>query len=255
MQFSVFAVVGIMLVDVVLSGDNALVIGAAASQLPRAQRVQAIIWGGVGALIFRLVLAIFATELLSGPLPLVRAVGGVVLLVIAVRLLLPVTPEKQGNQWTRRPPAERLWRAMGTILVADVTMSIDNVLAVGALAAGDVALIVAGLALSMLLLFIASALIAQIVARFAWLIDLAALVLALTAANLVIEDPVTSRFFALTPLRERALQAGCVAFMILVDVVVHLVRRRRARRRAVVPAVPDRVDAVDAISAGREEAQ
>jgi len=119
---------GIVLIDLVLSGDNALVIGAAASRLPRGQRLIAIIWGGVLAVVFRMLLAIVATELLF--IPYLRSIGGVILIIIAIRLLIPESPE----QGSRRASA-RLLPAILTILAADATMSLDNVLAVGALAA------------------------------------------------------------------------------------------------------------------------
>ncbi len=150
---------GIVLVDLVLSGDNALVIGAAASRLPRGQRLFAIIWGGVLAIVFRMLLAIVATELLY--VSYLRTIGGVILLVIAIRLLLPESTTGQGQ----RGASSRLIPAILTILAADATMSLDNVLAVGALAHGQIELLVAGLLLSMLLLFIASALIARIIER------------------------------------------------------------------------------------------
>ena len=108
---------------------------------------------------------------------------GVILLVIAIRLLIPESPE----QGSRRASA-RLIPAILTILAADATMSLDNVLAVGALAHGQIELLVAGLLLSMLLLFVASALIARIIERVPLLMDVAAVVLAWTAASLVVED-------------------------------------------------------------------
>ena len=90
----------IVLVDLVLSGDNALVIGAAASRLPRGQRLFAIIWGGVLAIVFRMLLAIVATELLY--VSYLRTIGGVILLVIAIRLLLPESTTQQGQRAPRR---------------------------------------------------------------------------------------------------------------------------------------------------------
>ncbi|MEO7001358.1 MAG: YjbE family putative metal transport protein, partial [Ktedonobacterales bacterium] len=207
----ILAAGSIVLVDIVLSGDNALVIGAAAGRLPRAQRLQAILWGGVGAVVFRAVLAIGATELLL--FPLLQAIGGVVLVVIAVRLLLPESDESAGA----KRQSEKLLPAIITILVADLTMSLDNVLAVGALAHGNLPLLVVGLLFSMTLLFVASALVAQLISRFTWLLDLAAGVLAYTAASLIIEDPIVAPLLHLrtpqgaTTQGALALQVGLVA--------------------------------------------
>ena len=127
---------------------------------------------------------------------LLRAIGGVILIVIAIRLLVG-----QGDdQRARFASQNRLLPAILTILLADATMSLDNVLAVGALAHGDIWLLVAGLLVSMALLFVASALIARIVERFTWLIDLAAVVLAWTAAGLFLDDAlVKSQLPALEP--------------------------------------------------------
>ncbi len=211
---------GILLIDLVLSGDNALVIGATASRLPRSRRMLAIILGGVGAVLFRLILASVATTLLQ--ISLLRAIGGVILLFIAIRLLIG----ENDAQRDRFQAHERLLPAVLTILLADATMSLDNVLAVGALAHGDIWLLVAGLILSMALLFVASALIAQIVERFTWLIDLAAVVLAWTAAGLFLDDSlVKSQFPALEPWG-LFVRLGAIAFVLVIDLIVRLVRRR-----------------------------
>jgi YjbE family integral membrane protein len=210
---------GIALVNIVLSGDNALVIGAAASRLARSQRVIAIIWGGVIAVVLRLGLSIVATELLQ--IPLLQVVGGVIIFILAVRLLLP---EEEAQEI--RKAHERLLPAVLTILVADVTMSLDNVLAVGALAAGNVPLLVIGLISSMLILFVASAFIARLMERLSWLIDLAAIVLAWTAATLILEDPTTGRIIHLSTNQQQAIHFGLVALIILIDLFIRRVTAR-----------------------------
>ena len=224
---------GIVLIDLVLSGDNALVIGAAASRLPRGQRFVAIIWGGALAVIFRMLLAIVATELLF--VPYLRTIGGVILLIIAIRLLIPENP----NAHSQRRASSALLPAILTILAADATMSLDNVLAVGALAHGEIVLLVGGLLLSMLLLFVASALIARIIERLPILMDVAALVLAWTAANLVVEDsPVVSfvqQRLALPDQWQLYLHLIFLALIVAADLIIRLVilpRRRAAHPEA-----------------------
>jgi len=220
------AIGGIALVDLVLSGDNALVIGAAASQLPRAQRLLAIGWGGIGAIMLRLALALMATELLR--VPYLEAAGGVILLGIAVKLLLPeaekdVQPHRSG----------RFFSAIVTIMIADLTMSLDNVLAVSALANGNIPLLAGGLILSMSLLFVASAVIARLIAVIPWLIDVAALVLGWTAANLVMAD---HEFVSSLHLAARYGIVVHLAFLVVVllaDSVVRMVHRVRAGRQAI----------------------
>jgi YjbE family integral membrane protein len=214
------AAASILLIDLVLSGDNALVIGATASRLPRSRRMFAIVLGGIGAVIFRLILASVATTLLQ--VSLLRAIGGVILLVIAVRLLVGV----DDNQGGRFQAHNNLLPAVLTILLADATMSLDNVLAVGALAHGDIWLLVAGLIVSMALLFVASALIAQIVERFTWLIDLAAAVLAWTAAGLILEDALVRSTFPTLKDWDLYVRLGAVAFVLVIDLILRLARRR-----------------------------
>lgn len=181
---------GIILVDLVLSGDNALVIGTAAAGLPRRQRWGAILLGGGGAIILRIVFAIAATLLLQ--LPLLQAIGGLVLFGIAIRLLWDRSHKeitaKNASSGHAAPVKQGFLAALLTILIADVTMSLDNVLAVGALAAGELPILVVGLLFSIMLLLIGSALISELVARLPWLLDVASLVLAWTAAHMLLED-------------------------------------------------------------------
>jgi YjbE family integral membrane protein len=174
---------GIVLVDLSLSGDNALVIGAVASRLPPHQQRAAILWGGAGAFFFRFVLAGAATELLR--IQLLQVIGGLVVLVIAIRLTMADGDGKP--RWQSQ--GDRMVSAIFTITVADLTMSLDNVLAVGALAAGNLWLLAGGLLLSMTLLFAASAVVALLIRRLWALLDLAVLVLGWTAANMIVRDP------------------------------------------------------------------
>jgi YjbE family integral membrane protein len=213
---------GIALVNIVLSGDNALVIGAAASRLARSQRLVAIIWGGAIAVVLRLVLSIVATELLQ--IPLLQVLGGVIIFILAVRLLLP-----EGEFSGTRKAHERLLPAILTILVADITMSLDNVLAVGALAAGNIPLLVIGLISSMLLLFVASAFIARLMERLSWLIDVAAIVLAWTAATLILEDPKTGQIIHLSTTQQQAVHFGLVALIIVIDLFIRAITAHSRR--------------------------
>jgi YjbE family integral membrane protein len=244
--WSALATIGsIILIDAVLSGDNALVIGAAASRLPRAQRVLAIFWGGVGAIVARIALAAAATFLLQ--IPLLRAAGGIVLVYIAIRLLIP---HAEGAQHVQA--RTHFFSAMLTILVADVTMSLDNIIAVGALANGNVILLVGGLLVSMAFLFLASAVIARIIEHLSILLDLASLVLAYTAASLILEDPWAQPYIKqldLGPLsgqRALVIQIAFVALVLGVDIVLRLFRaRRRAASVQVTSGVPARLRSHD----------
>ena len=183
----------IVLVDLALSGDNALIIGAAAAGLERRQRTLAIVAGGGAAIVLRIAFAIAATYLLL--IPLLEAIGGAILIVIAVRLLLgreehaTTSGEGAANGAVRAPKrAGSLGAAMLTILVADVTMSLDNILAVGGLARGNLPLLAVGLLISVGLLLVGSAIVASLIGRLPWLLDLAAIVLGWTAGSMIFHD-------------------------------------------------------------------
>ena len=219
------AAAGIILVDLALSGDNALVIGAVASNLPRRQQLAAIIYGGIGALVIRFALAAVATELLQ--VTYLRAAGGLVILIIALRLLLP---ENDGSRRARRS-SDRLLGAIVTITLADMAMRLDNVLAVGALAGGNIILLAGGLTISVALLFVASALVALLTEHLSWIMDLAAIILGWTAANLFIGDPWVERELRLTHDQQTLIYLGCVGVVLAADLFIRW-RQRRARRRA-----------------------
>ena len=192
------AIAGILLVDLVLSGDNALVIGAAAAGLPRRQRWIAIFFGGAGAAVLRIVFAFIASFLFV--LPWLQAIGGLILLIIAIRLLADrdakrpaafeeqTTPRAPGTPDATPGTSRSLLPALLTILVADVTMSLDNVLAVGALSHGNLLALSIGILVSIAILLVGSALVAELMKWLPWLLDVAALVLAWTGANMMLYD-------------------------------------------------------------------
>lgn len=175
---------GIILVDLLLSGDNALVIGTAAAGLPRRQRLLAILFGGFAAIVLRIGFSLVSTIVLN--LPWIQTIGGIVLLIIAIRLLADRTNETQ--EMHEQQTKQSLWMAILTILVADLTMSLDNILAVGAIANGNLLLLSIGVLLSVALLLVGSVIISELVGRLSWLIDVAALVLAWTGGGMIRDD-------------------------------------------------------------------
>lgn len=227
-----FTVGGIILVDVSLSGDNALVIGAVASRLPSKQRAIALIWGGVAAAALRILLTALASELLL--IPLVQSIGAVVILYIAITMLIP---EKDDERAGRRA-SDRLVSAIVAIFVADVTMSVDNVLAIGALARGNLPVLIFGLVVSVALLLLASALIARIIERFWWLMDLTALLLAYLSAQLVLSDPIVSRVAGLTGWKAITLVVGVVAFVLITAIALRVSQARTQTRSLRADAEP-----------------
>jgi YjbE family integral membrane protein len=224
---------GIILVDLALSGDNALVIGAAAAALPQRQRRIALVVGGAGAMILRIALGAAATILLE--LPLLQAIGGGLLIIIAIRLLAGRHTEATLGE---APAKHSLLGALLTILVADVTMSLDNVLAVGALAAGNIPLLAGGLVLSMAIVLVGSALVAALIGRLPLLLDLAALVLGWTAASMVLHDLRLGPVLAAYPWTAYAVPAAGLGLVIIADLLLRA-RDRRSRRAAMTTA-PER---------------
>jgi YjbE family integral membrane protein len=180
---TVQAVVAIVLIDLALSGDNALVIGMAARNLPPRQRRQAIIFGGMGAVVLRIAAAAVVTLLLA--IPFLQLAGAIVLLIIAYRLLH--VGESQKGKPIR--PAGRLREAILTILAADAAMSLENILGVGAAAHGSIALLAFGLALSIPIVLFGSSLVVRLLERYPRAIWLGAIALIWTAAEMILDEP------------------------------------------------------------------
>jgi len=177
------AVVAIVLIDLALSGDNALLIGMAARRLPGSQRRQAIVLGGGLAVVLRIVAAAIVSFLLA--IPYLQLAGGVVLAVIAYRLVRPGAADDHAKV----RPAGSLREAVLTILVADAAMSVENVLGVGGAAHGDLPLLAFGLALSIPIVLFGSGLIARALDQVPRLIWLGALALIWTAGEMILGDP------------------------------------------------------------------
>jgi len=171
----------ILMVNLVLSGDNAVVIALASKNLPLRQRKQAVWLGALGAVVLRIILTWVAVVLLQ--IPLLQATGGLLLLYIAFKLLLEQEDE------SRVAGASTLWKSIQTILAADFIMSLDNVLAIAALAEGDLAILVIGIALSIPIVVWGSNLIAGWLHRFPLLVYAGAGILAYTAGKMVLHDP------------------------------------------------------------------
>lgn len=176
------ALASVVIIDLVLSGDNALVIALAAHRLPPRQRRLAIILGGVGAVGLRVTLSALTTLVLL--VPALKLVGGVLLIWIAFRLLRQAQEAGEGLA-----PAHGLWDALRTIIAADFIMSLDNVLAVGGAAHGHIPILVFGLLLSMPLVLLTGGLFAALINRWWWLAYLGAGVIALTGGQMLVEDP------------------------------------------------------------------
>ncbi len=180
-----FAALGaIILIDLVLAGDNAIVIALAARSLPKDLQKRAIFWGAVGAIGVRALMTMAVVWLLQ--IPGLMLAGGVLLLWIAVKLIAPGSAEA-GSQ---HPGVTGFWAAMKTIVIADAVMGLDNVLAVAGAAHGSFLLVVLGLLISIPIVVAGSTFILHWVERFPAIIYAGAAVLAWTSAKMVMGDPV-----------------------------------------------------------------
>jgi len=177
------ALAAIVVIDLVLAGDNAIVIALAARNLPAGLRRRAIVWGTLGAVVARAALTSAVLWLLA--LPGLSLAGGILLAWIAYRLLAA-----DGGEGGRRlAPAAGFWGAMRTIVVADAVMGLDNVLGVAGAAQGSMALVVIGLAISIPIVVWGSTLILKCIERFPALLYGGGAVLAWTAAQMIVSEP------------------------------------------------------------------
>jgi YjbE family integral membrane protein len=172
----------IIWVNIILSGDNAVVIALAARSLPPHQQKKAVAWGAGAAVIMRIVLTIVAVELLK--LPYLKIVGGLLLFWIAIGLLVPEDGEENVES------SSNLWAAIKTILIADLVMSLDNVIAVAAAAKGSIVLLVLGLGISIPLVIFGATLLMKLMERYPIIITAGAAILGWVAGEMLVTDPI-----------------------------------------------------------------
>lgn len=210
----------IVLANIVLSGDNAVVIAMAARTLPPHQRGKAIFWGSAAAIVMRILLTIVAIQLLS--FPYLKIIGAILLVYIGVDLLKG-EDEEDGNG----KEINGMIAAIRTILIADLVMSLDNVLAVAAAAKGNLPLLVLGLLVSIPLIIFGATLLTKVMERFPIIITVGAALLGFLAGEMLLTDPaVVTRFGAMS--EQTVTFAGVVGAVIVVSLGTYLTRRRKA---------------------------
>jgi YjbE family integral membrane protein len=214
----------IVILDLTLAGDNALVIALAVRKLPPKQQWQGRIWGTFGAVALRIVFIAIISVLLR--VPLLQAAGGAVLLWIAVKLL-----SQEGHSEAEHHVRQggTLLEAIWIIIVADVVMSLDNVLAISGAAHGDMTLVIFGVGLSIPIVIWGSGLLARLMARLWWIVDVGAGILGWVAGEMMLGDKVVQGWLGghPSPAVTRAVQG---ALAILVILVGRAWARRHARR-------------------------
>jgi YjbE family integral membrane protein len=214
----------IILIDILLGGDNAVVIALACRNLPVRQRRMGIFWGAAGAIVLRVILISFAVALLD--VPALKLVGGLLLIWIGVKLIAP--PEADGHATVQA--SDKLWSAVKTIIVADFVMSLDNVIAIaGAAEQADpshrTGLIVFGLLVSVPFIVFGSQIILRLLDRFPIIVLLGGALLGWIAGGLVVGDQL---FKGHLPEDRLLVYAASAAGAVLVVVVAKWLARRRA---------------------------
>lgn len=215
------AVANLIMIDIVLAGDNAVVIAMAVRQLPRRQRLQGIVLGAGAAVALRIGLTFCVAQLLD--IAFLKLIGGLAIAWIAVKLFAEGAP---GD--SQAGPARGLGQAVRLIVVADLTMSTDNVLAVAGASQGSLALMVFGLALSIPLVVFASNLLARLMDRYPAILWLGAAVLGRVAGEMVIADPWVQAWLRPSPLAGYLAQALAVLGVLGLGRLLALLRARRA---------------------------
>ena len=182
------AVGQIILIDILLGGDNAVVIALACRKLPPNLRTKGILWGTAGAIVLRVVLIFFALTLLK--LPFLKLVGGVLLLWIGIKLLIPEAEDDHAKM----EASDKLWGAVKTVIIADFVMSLDNVIAIAGAAEGaggqhQMPLVIFGLLVSLPIIVWGSQLVIKLMDKFPIVITLGAMLLGWIAGTMLVTDP------------------------------------------------------------------
>jgi YjbE family integral membrane protein len=216
----VLGVLKIVIIDLALAGDNALVIALAVRTLPKRQQLLGRIWGTVGAVGLRLLFIAIITYLLG--IPLLQAVGALLLIWIAIKLVRQSDAGGEGHVRQGTSLMEAIW----IIIVADVVMSLDNVIGVAGAAEGDMRLVVFGIALSIPIVVWGSGVLASLMNRYPWIILIAGGILGEVAGKMLVHDHfIVTRFGDVPLVVEWALRLGLAGIVILIG---WLTARRRA---------------------------
>lgn len=204
----------IMFTNIILSGDNAVVIAMASRNLPKEHQKKAIFWGSAAAIILRVILTLTAVQLLT--LPYLKLIGGILLVYIGVQLL-----SESGDDGDGVEGSSSMFQAIKTILIADLVMSLDNVIAVVGVAnkapeEARMALILIGLALSIPLIIFGSTLLLKVMDRFPFIVVLGAVLLGFLAGEMVLTDPALVSFFETLSYMHYVLPAAGMALVLAI---------------------------------------
>jgi YjbE family integral membrane protein len=223
----VAAFLSIVLIDLVLAGDNAVVIALAVKSLPKKKRLLGIAFGAAGAVVLRVACTFIVAQLLI--MPYVKLIGGAVIIWIGIKLMVAGAEEVECHK-----EAGTLFQAFWIIIVADISMSIDNMLAVGAACRGNLFLLIFGLALSIPFVVFTSNLLAKLMDRYPIIMWFGAAILGKVGGEMMITDPFITDIIHTTQTME---YISMVFFIALVVVAAKMILRRKAAKAcAVIPA-------------------
>jgi len=222
----------IMGINILLSGDNAVVIALASRSLPEAQRRLAVIGGSAAAIVLRIIFCLVITSLLR--IPYLKLIGGLLLLYIGVKVVIP-EGEADGNGIAA---TSHVWGAIRTILVADAVMSLDNVVAIAAAAHGSVLLIILGLAISIPLIVFGSQLVLGVLNRFPILVMLGGGLLGWIAGEIIVSDPAVYTHLPYDEPLQAQIAEPLLAVLVMAAGMA-LSSRARAQGRDVVDLAPE----------------
>ncbi len=204
----------IIMINLLLSGDNALVIALASRALPKEQQKKAIFWGGAGAVGLRIILTVFAIILLQ--IPYLQFAGGLLLLWVAVKLM---RGEHESHEEIKA--ASTIWDAVKTILVADLVMSLDNVIAIAGVAKGHMGLLIIGLAISIPIILRGSRLIMSLMEKWPIVITLGAAFLGWTAGEMIVGDKKIEELLFSYPWAHWLIPVSLALFVIAAGKMIH----------------------------------
>jgi YjbE family integral membrane protein len=207
----IVGVLTITYVNFILSGDNAVVIAMAVRSLPAKQQKLGIFWGSFGAVALRIVLTWVAAILLG--MPGLRLAGGLLLVWIAWKLVKP--SEEGGEEHVKA--SSSLWEAVKIVIMADLIMSLDNVLAVAAAAKGSIPLLILGLGMSIPIILCCSAIISKLMSRYPWLVIAGGAILGKVAGEMIATDPIVQG--QLGSLAHSAEWAAAIGLAVMIPVV------------------------------------
>ena len=216
----------IIFTNIVLSGDNAVVIALAARSLRPDQQGKAIFWGSAAAIVLRIVLTLVAVQLLQ--LPYLKIIGALLLFYIGIQLLIE---EEEDIEDGKEPERKSMLSAVRTILIADLVMSLDNVIAVAAAAKDSVTLLIIGLAISIPLIIFGSTLLLKLMERFPIIITLGGALLGYLAGEMLVTDPAIAQWLGAPVSHTLAMISGALGavFVVLAGM---LIRRRHQQGAA-----------------------